>query len=170
MIIDADEFYPHLENNLNQIASAFHKGADYAVTMHNYEFYFDFNHCIKPGPIYTAVKKSSGCRFTSSRSTNAENRFEASSLCYHYGYVKTYERLEMKMRAFGDIGKWWMKNIASNFGKVPDEELGNKNSYAHGSIHLLQKGHKFLDARITHPDILKPLIKEWKWTSPKSED
>ena len=159
-IIDADEFYPNLAIDLKKFDDLL-KIFDYIAVENVYEFYFDFEHYILNKNIFAATRKDK--KFIASRMIDFKKSMVYKGDCYHYSYVKPYNRIKEKMKSFGERGNIWLKNVVNNFGKISDEKLYEKNKNCLGSIHLMMKRMRFKENKIKHMDLLDPLIKEWRW-------
>ena len=158
---DTDEFYMDLNKYLMDFEKIFENGYDLITVKTLYEFYFDFDKYIISTNIPVAIKK--GIKFVATRLFDTNKEYIYDGICYHYSYIKPYERIRQKMNGYGWKGQRWFNNIVNNYGKVPDNELSNYNSVNPNSIHFCIKNKIFEKNKIEHPRVVKPLIEKWKW-------
>lgn len=162
LIIDADEFYIDLKEYLNKFEMFFHKGYEAIFVSRLYEFYFDFDHYIINFNIPVAMKKN--IRFNASRNFKSKKIANYDDgICYHYSYIKPYQRISDKMKGYGTKGKYWMDDVVDKFGKISDEKLIEGNRVNKNSIHLCSRNKVFRKEKLEHPEVVKPLIEKWKW-------
>jgi len=162
LIVDADEFYMDLKKYLTDFELFFKRNIDIIYVSKLYEFYFDFEHYIINKNIPIAFKKDK-VKFVTSRTFNSNNLDIYNGVCYHYSYIKPYKRIVEKMKGYGEKGEWWLQDVVDRFGKIPDERL-IESRVNRGSIHFCSRNKTFEKEKLEHPEIVKPLINEWKWT------